>query len=129
MDKIKNFFRRYPNLEEYIPFPYAYLAEESMQEKYNELDNKTAKINMEDHDSKEFIKIIQMELEKEYERKKVIEDKAKSSIFVIALSLTFILSSLSFIYSKTFWIVSETPNINNFNFRCYVFGIFLYNIY
>lgn len=47
----------------------------------------------------EFFEIVKKHHEKEFERKGVIEDKAKSSLFIVTLSITLILGSLSFVNS------------------------------
>jgi len=107
MDDIIRFFKDHQKLESYFPFPYAYIAENEMKKIYEDLNEKHAKIHVYGQNKKEFLKLIQSYLEKEYQRKDDVEDKAKSSVFIIALSLSFILSSLTFIYSKPIWIIPK----------------------
>ena len=87
---IKNFWQ-----QNICPHIYAFSAEEVLKNKKNEL-----KIDFEIDNNQnvdELIEELEVYHQKEVERKKTIEDKAKSSLFVIALSVTLILGSLNFI--------------------------------
>jgi hypothetical protein len=108
MQYIIKFFKKHPELEPFFPFPHAVIAEKIMLKNYDLLNAKKASIDLSCQDSEEFLNIVESSLTKEFERKNEIEDKAKSSLFVITLSLTFILSSLTFFYDKCSWIIPKT---------------------
>lgn len=93
MNKIKDFF-----LEHIIAFLYACYAERKLNHKLKELEKKEfnpEKWKVEDLDR--FIKELRGDIQKAREHKKVIEDKATASLFIISLSITIILGSLDFI--------------------------------
>lgn len=104
MENIKKFFNYYQPFEFLFPFPNAFISEIIMLKNYDELDARTACINFGGHDANNILEMIESYHAKEYKRKDEIEDKAKSSLFVITLSLTFILSSLTFIYNNN-WVI------------------------
>lgn len=101
------------------PHIYAFYAEKILKNKVHEL-----KVNFkitEDQNLNEFIKELEDYHKKEVERKKLIEDKAKSSLFVIAISVTLILGSLNF-----FRDIKGEPN---FLYIISLFSLFLGLIY
>jgi len=51
---------------------------------------------------KEYIEQVKADLKEQHERKKIIEDKAKSLLFIIAVSITAITFSLTYLYSLHF---------------------------
>lgn len=86
-------------VEPIIPHIYAFLIEKGLETKIQNLNEKKAKIKILDHEVDEFLEIVKKYHEKEYERKDIIEDKAKSSLFIVTLSITLILGSLNFVNS------------------------------
>ncbi len=94
--RIKNFLDQ--NL---IPNLYAFWAEKILRNKIKKLKEKEFNIKIgKNQDLDEFVKELTEHHHKEIERKKVIEDKAKASLFIIALSITLILGSLGFIKGR-----------------------------
>lgn len=94
--RIQNFLEQ--NL---IPNLYAFWAEKILRNKIKKLKEKEFNIKIgKNQDLDEFVKELTEHHHKEIERKKVIEDKAKASLFIIALSITLILGSLGFIKGR-----------------------------
>ncbi len=94
--RMKNFLDQ--NL---IPNLYAFWAEKILRNKIKKLKEKEFNIKIgKNQDLDEFVKELTEHHHKEIERKKVIEDKAKASLFIIALSITLILGSLGFIKGR-----------------------------
>ncbi len=85
------------SLEGLIPHIYGFLTENMLEAQIQDLFPKKAKIKIDDSEVDEFFEIVKNHHEKEFERKGVIEDKAKSSLFIVTLSVTLILGSLNFI--------------------------------
>jgi len=86
-------------LENLVPHLYAFLIENKLERRIQVLSEKKANIEISDSDVDEFFEIVKKNHEKEFERKGVIEDKARSSLFVVTLAITLILGSLSFVNS------------------------------
>ena len=104
---ISIFYKKYSRVAFIFPFPHVLIAERIMKKNYAKLTNKKANIDIIGHDVKKLSKMIESYHYKEYKRKEQIEDKAKTSLFIITLSLTFILSSLTFIYTNQWLIPRE----------------------
>ena len=91
--KGKEFF-----LQGMVPNFYAFWAERKLTDTLNKLKERNFDIQLNGgQDNKELIKDLNKFHLKEIERKGKIEDKAKASLFIIALSITLILGSLKFI--------------------------------
>jgi hypothetical protein len=89
------FFREniYPNI-------YAFLAQRKIKRRIEQLKQKGLNLVIPDSkelDLDEFNKELEEYRDSENDRKKVIDDKAKSSLFVVTLSITVILAGLNFI--------------------------------
>lgn len=94
-DRINYFLR-----ENIFPHIYAFHAQGKLRKKLDQL--KQAGVNLVIPDSKvldleAFIAELKEYQDRENDRKKIIDDKAKSSLFVVTLSITVILAGLNFI--------------------------------
>ena len=93
LGKIKNFI-----LQSIVPNLYAFSAEKILQKKVQEVNEKNFHIEKNENlDAKKIIEELKEYHQKESKRKEIIEDKAKASLFIIALSVMLILGSLNFI--------------------------------
>lgn len=80
-----------------LPHLDAYLAGRKLNSNLKKLEKKEANIEFEEREKEEILKIIKKYHVDEFKRKNVMEDKAKSSLFIIAISITFFLGSFNFI--------------------------------
>ncbi|MDQ3820799.1 MAG: hypothetical protein M3362_24365 [Acidobacteriota bacterium] len=94
-DRISCFLR-----ENIFPNIYAFYAQRKLRRKIYQLQQKGVNLVIPDNkelDLEAFIAELKDYQDKEDDRKKAIDDKAKSSLFVITLSLTVILAGLNFL--------------------------------
>jgi hypothetical protein len=96
MNKFKSFF-----LQQIIPGVYASYANKIISENYKSQQNFDVDISAVSGNEEEYIKQIKNDLENQFERKKRIEDKAKSLLFIIAVAVTAITFSLNYLKSLT----------------------------
>jgi len=101
------------------PHVYAFYAEKKLKNKAQEI-KVNFKVNKDDN-LNEFIKELEDCHKKETERKKIIEDKAKSSLLVITISVTLVLGSLNFF--------RDIKDGTNFVYIISLFSLFLGLIY
>lgn len=93
LSRIKNFLQ-----QNIVPNLYTFLAEKILRDRIRKLEEKEFNVEInKDQDTNEFIEELKEYHQKEVNRKKIIEDKAKASLFIIVLSTTLILGSLGFI--------------------------------
>lgn len=70
-------------------------ADKSIEEKIKEIDNNYSADISKSKDKQKDIEILEIELKVQLERKKVIEDKAKSILFAITLTVTILIFSIN----------------------------------
>jgi len=103
--KIRQFF-----LQDIVPNFYAFQAEKILRAKIKEVLEKDLEIRKEGElDENALIDEIKIYHEDERNRKQIIDDKAKASLFIIALSITIILGSLSFIKDPGSRLITTLP--------------------
>ena len=96
MNKLKYFFQQ----QIFLGF-YASYVNKIISKNYESQQNFNVDISQVTGKEKEYIKQIKIDLENQLERKKRIEDKAKSLLFIIAVTITAITFSLNYLNSLT----------------------------
>lgn len=96
MNKVTSFF-----LQQFFPGLYASYVNKMISKNYETQQNFDVDISDITEESTEYIKQVQIDLENQLERKKGIEDKAKSLLFIIAVAITAVTFSLNYIKSLT----------------------------
>lgn len=96
MNKLKYFFQ-----QQIFPGFYASYANKIISKNYESQQNFSVDISEVTGNETEYIKQIKIDLENQLERKKRIEDKAKSLLFIIAVAITAITFSLNYLNSLT----------------------------
>ncbi len=94
MNKIKYFI-----LEQIFPGYYASRSNKKVKKKYNEQENYDVNLDDITGDKQEYIDLVKADLKEQHDRKKIIEEKAKSLLFIIAVSVTAITFSLLYLKS------------------------------
>jgi len=97
MSKIKYFI-----LEQIFPGFHAGRSNKKVTDTYNKQQNFDVDLTAITGDKKEYIDQVKADLKDQHDRKKIIEDKAKSLLFIIAVSITAITFSLTYLNSITF---------------------------
>lgn len=97
MSKVKNFI-----LEQIVPGFHAERANKKVSQFYNDRENFDVDITAVTNNEKEYIKQLEADLKEQHDRKKIIEDKSKSLLFIIAVSITAITFSLTYLNSITY---------------------------
>ena len=93
--KIKDFI--FQNL---IPNIYVFILYKKLRKKIQDLNQKDQLFEIKSKkDLDESINILKSIYEREFNRKKTVEDKAKSSLFIVSLTISFTLGSLGFLNS------------------------------
>jgi len=93
---------RYFILEQILPGFHAVRSNKKVTETYNKRQNFEVDLTAITGDKKEYIDQVKADLKEQHDRKKIIEDKAKSLLFIIAVSITAITFSLTYLNSITF---------------------------
>lgn len=81
-----------------FPFIKLYKSNKILDEKYELLKDKEYNLDLNNINEKNYLKELEDYEKNEYERQKIIESKAKSTLFIITLVLTLLLGSINFIY-------------------------------
>lgn len=81
-----------------FPFIKLYKKNKILTRKYKLLIDKELSLDLKKINEKEYLKELEDYEKNESERQKIIESKAKSTLFIITLVLTLLLSSVTFIY-------------------------------
>lgn len=92
MPKLKYFF-----LQHIFPGFYASYANNIIAKKYDNQNNFDVDLTAITNQEKEFIEQVKADLKEQHDRKKIIEDKAKSILFIITVSITAITFSLNYL--------------------------------
>jgi len=94
MSKIKDFI-----LEQVVPGFHAKRANKTVSESYDKRAKFEVDITAVTGKETEYIEQLKADLKEQHDRKKIIEDKAKSLLFIIAVSITAITFSLTYLNS------------------------------
>ena len=98
MSKIKDFL-----LQHIFPGYYAVYSNKLVTKKYEEIQNYEVDITaISQEKEKYYIEQVKIDIKEQYDRKKNIEDKSKSLLFIIAVSITAITFSLTYLNSISF---------------------------
>lgn len=97
MSKIKYFI-----LEQILPGFHAGRSNKKVTETYNKRNKFEVDLTEIIGDKTEYIDQVKADLKEQHDRKKIIEDKAKSLLFIIAVSITAITFSLTYLNSIIF---------------------------
>lgn len=92
------------NLYKIFPFIQLWENNKKLQKDLNSLEKNELKINFNDVDKNKLLDDLYRHQEKELNRKDFIENKGKSILFIITLSITFTLGSINFIYNPKYTI-------------------------
>ena len=92
------------NLYKIFPFIRLWENNKKLQKDLNSLEKNELKINFNDVDKNKLLDDLYRHQEKELNRKDFIENKGKSILFIITLSITFTLGSINFIYNTKYTI-------------------------
>jgi len=96
MNKVKSFFQ-----QQVFPGFYASYVNKIISKNYENQQTFNVDISNVSGKEAEYIKQVRTDLENQFERKKRIEDKAKSLLFIIAVAITAITFSLNYLNSLT----------------------------
>lgn len=95
MSKIKDFL-----LQHIFPGYYAIYSNKLVAKRYEEIQNYEVDLSTISQDQeKYYIEQVKLDIKEQYDRKKIIEDKSKSLLFIIAVSITAITFSLTYLNS------------------------------
>lgn len=87
--------------QQIFPGFYASYANKIISKNYKKQQDFEVDISLINGNNKEYIKQLKLDLDNQLERKKRIEDKAKSLLFIIAVAITAITFSLNYLNSLT----------------------------
>lgn len=98
MSKIKDFI-----LQQILPGVYSTYANKIVSKNYDKQQNFEVDLTaIATGQEKDYIEQVKSDLKEQHDRKKAIEDKSKSLLFIIAVSITAITFSLTYLNSITF---------------------------
>lgn len=106
-DKEKDFLIENKFLQIFVPFIPAFRSETKLKKKIEKLNDEHAYIEINGNNEDDLLEIVREHHHREFDRDNKIEDKAKSSLFIVTLSITFILGSLNYINGVNTWIIPE----------------------
>lgn len=112
-------------LEQIVPGFHATRANKQVSEFYRDREHFDVDISaINSGEEREFIDQLKKDLENQHDRKKLIEDKSKSLLFIIAVSITAITFSLTYLTSIRFTVYQVTALILlGLSILCFIQGV------